>query len=385
MSIDRLLAVLVAALRRWKLIALPLLVSIPFALLLLFSAPIKYAATSTILMVSANKGGDGSGGGGAFPRQNAVEQLAVLEAWLKSDHVLRELLPELLVEKLPADPKARLIQMTILRKTLTLELIGAGVLEIRLEGYEAEGLGRKLEIILARLMEGIIRPEAGILSAAQFIVLRRGEGVAEAEAALNRAIAESGAGPADVVKSKLEALTARMTTGSAASDARKTEAVAVSPSDVTEPAVRDGAADRATIAADAETVDRLMLLYTAYRDARAAYTAAQSSVGAQSTSYVRVFDAPEKLIIVGRPRDPLVGESSGWKHALAVLFLAVVASGGLAVLIGLIDPRVRVRDDFEAISGVPLAGRLAQLPQFSPKTSKSQSMSKGPAASLRVK
>lgn len=85
---------------------------------------------------------------------------------------------------------------------------------------------------------------------------------------------------------------------------------------------------------------------------------ARGSSRASGSAYVRVFDAPERLMVVGRPRDPLTGTSSGKKNAIAVLMLAAFFGLGGTVLAVFMDGRLRVTEDFETIAGVPVLARL---------------------------
>ena len=366
---------LIGILSNWLLILAPIVVGAPIALLIWKMAPTQYEAKSTILMLSANRGSDGAGGAAGFPRQNAVEQIAVLEAWLKSDSNLSALLPQIFEGSAPTDTLEVGRVTNLLRRSLTLQLVGAAVLEVRLEGSEAKGLGRKLEIIVTRLLEGLINPEAGILTAGQLIMARRGEAVAEAEAVLDRAIHSLGLeGPAQV-KSRLQtlyalkkALAVNATTSPRISRAPVSDgatAAQPSPSDsATTRQVQELDDMRATFSPDPRVVKTLESLYDAYEEARMNYQDVRNRASSSTASYVGVFDAPERLTVIGRPQDPIVGQSSGQKLAIAVMLLAVLFGLALAAIAVWLDRHLWVNADFEEIARVPV---LARLPLLHPR------------------
>lgn len=369
MSIERMFFLIDGLRRRWFLLLLPLVLALPVAILVWKSAPKKYEAQSTILMLSANRASEGSTGTSIFPRQSALEQVAVLEAWLKSEPVLLELLPLLSDSSAAptAQPEDLSAEVAILRRSITLQLVGAAALEIRLEGGTAKGLGRKLEIIVTRLLEGLVNPESGILNAGQMIVARRSEAVTEANDALTHAIEAAGLDPT-IERPKLQMLynlkAQRQTSGLSrpgehdglAGRSSLAQPVAAEHDST----VRSKRLDeiRATITTDAKTIATLEWLFDRYEAERTAYEIARQRSSASANSYVRVFDAPERLTVIGRPRDPLSGTSAGRKHAIAVMLVASFCGLAWAMLMVLLDSRLRVSEDFEAIAGVPVLARL---------------------------
>ena len=367
MQMEQILFALDGLRRYWYLFLLPLIAAAPLAFLVWKMAPMKYEATSNILMLSANRGPESAGGFAGFPRQSAIEQVAVLEAWLKSDYVLRDLLPQLLDEPVPTDPEVLAIVTNVLRRSLTMQLIGAAVLEVRLEGAQAKGLGRKLEIIVTRLLEGVINPEAGILSANQLIVARRGEAVAEAEMALDRAISVAKLGALEAVKAQLQSLQTQKHELTQRSGSRTSTLPVGQPAGQPasgEQAVAAGLQQldeaRAAISSDPTVVKTLERLFEAYEDARLSHQDARERAGTSLNSYVRVFDAPERLTVIGRPRDPASGVSSGKKLAIAVMLLGFLGGLGLVGLAVFLDPRLRIGEAFEFAAGVPVVTRLAK-------------------------
>jgi hypothetical protein len=372
MLVERMIFNLLGLLRHWVLFVIPLVVSIPIAIAVFKYAPIKYEAKSTILLLSANRESAG------FPRQSVIEQIAVLEAWLKSDQVLGDMLPSLLDSPGPMDAKAVDELLPVMRRSLALELIGAGVLEVRLEADHAVGLGRKLEIIVSRLLEGVLSPEAGILSAHQMIAIRRGNAAKEAEAALRRAVEAASIGSYDRVKEILRhvhELREKISRSSVASTEPVATTVGVSRiessprnaiggvSDVAQ-STRELEERRDQISPDRAIVRNLETLYELYEQADFLFRSGIERQGAETARYVRVFDAPERLTVVGRPRDPLAGKSSGWKRAVAVLMLAGLLSFGWVGARVLLDTRLRAGEDFESAVSLPVVARLPKAPRL---------------------
>lgn len=370
MLIERLIQALDILRRRWLLLLLPLLVALPGAYLYVKLAPVKYAAKSVILLQSANRGTDWNSGAGGFPRQNAIEQINVIEAWLKSDHVLEELLPQLIDGPLPTNLREQGIELAKLRNSLTFELVGNAVLEMRLEGSKAEGLGRKLEIIVTRLLEGVLNPEEGILSAEQMILLRRADAAREAERNLKNAITAARLGPVDVVMSKLRAMyqlqrgrgrVAAVNAEPGASQARGTSAERTSePNGVADRSrlLVHLDAERKALSPDAALVERIEKLFAHYEEIQTSLEALVQKSRSAGNTYVRIFDSPERLTVVGRPRDPLQGEKSARKLAIAALMALAMLTAGIILLLELLSPRVYTSADFESVAGLPVIVRL---------------------------
>ena len=284
----------------------------------------------------------------------AVEQVNAIEAWLKSDQVLAPLLPRLSGYKPATEPGARVGQMRAFRNALSLELVGGSVLQIRLEGSKPKGLGRDLEIILSRLMEGLTGPEQNIFSAPQFVLMQRGDELAAADAALDNAIHASGTNDPAAVIRDLRQLSG-MTTGSLPG-MRSSGASQVDPQAVEEL--------RRRISNDPSVSRHLEQLYAARQRAQAALDAMRSQAGGRS-NYVGIFDAPDNLLVIGRPADPVVGESKGRKLAIAGVLASILLGAALVFAVEFLAGPLRTRKDFEDALGVPVIARVGHLPNGS--------------------
>ncbi len=346
--------------RRWLLLCLPVLVAGILGVVAVKLSPTKYTATSLLLLQGANRT---AGGAGPIQQMNTVEQVRALEAWLKSDQVLTDLLPQMTDYKPPSSPAELLIQTRILAASLSLQLVGTSVLEISLQGRRPQGLGRSLEVVISRLMEGLTGPEQNVLSAPQFMLMRRSEDVALTENALMSAIERAGFQAPLQVRAELQQLWAmdqRRTAGPSAGDWISRPAV---PSNAPD---NDKGADaaqrlRAAISTDPRLVQELERLYASYQMALDRQENLRKQAAPARSNYVSIFDSPDNLLVIGRPKDPIFGESIAKKPAIAGILLSILAAGGLVFLAELFDGRLRTRKDHENVSGLPVVARIGKI------------------------
>lgn len=355
--------------RRWVLILLPLAISLPIAYAILKAAPVKYVARSSIMLQAANIVPEGNSMG----RISTVDQVNIIEAWLKSDQVIESLLPDFIGSNKARTPEANFIEIKKLASAISLELISSQILEVRLEGTEARGLGRRLETIVTRMLEGILKPENGILNPEQIILAHRTDTLQAAERALTDAIYRSRVGPYDVVLGKLAAIHQLKT------------AVGVSTLKVVEsgqlPREAESIIDNAKLSGSEPFAERLVLamkleaerkslgaspdiameleqLYEQREAAHSAYSAISQRAPYSSTRFVRVFEAPERLIVIGRPRDPIYGEKPARKYIIAGLMGFMLAVMGLVFLLETIGGRIYHASEVEDATGLPVVARL---------------------------
>jgi uncharacterized protein involved in exopolysaccharide biosynthesis len=344
--------------RRWLVFFLPIALAVPLAALAIHFAPTKYSAKSLILLQSSNRGNTAGG----YVRQNLVEQVQAIDAWLKSDHVLRDLLPQITDLKDPNDPKQVSAMIRVARASIALGLVGGSALEVTLEGRNPNGLSKKLEVILARLMEGLTGPEHGIFNASQFVLIQKEEGVRQANDALDEAITRVGLQNTDLVRRQLQVLydaqNPRRRFGETQPGSR--------PARTSDPAPQDArqiTSLEQQISADPVVVGELKRYYEAYQMALAEYQTLKERMSSQGSNYVGIFDSAENVIVVGRPQDPIVGESAARKLAIVVIFLGIMGGGGLVWLVEMFYTGLRTRDEFEVLAGVPVIARLQRLPR----------------------
>lgn len=342
--------------RRWLLLVVPVLIAGVVGVTAVKLAPKKYTATSLLLIQGANR----TAGGGPIQQFNAYEQVRALEAWLKSDQVLTELLPQLSDYKPPSSPAELLIQTRILAASMSLELVSNSVLQISLNGGRPDGLGRNLEIIIARLMEGLTGPEQNVLSAPQFMLLRRTEDVTLTERALTRAIEQGGFAAPLQIRTMLQQLWAMTQQGPGSG---RWGGQASRPASQAEDEKTAEAAKRLreAISSDPKQVEELERLYAAYQTAldRQDELTKQGSPG--RSNYVSIFDSPDNLLVIGRPKDPIFGESTAKKPAIGGILLSMLIAGGLVVLVELLEGRLRTRKEYETVAGLPVVARIGKI------------------------
>jgi len=119
---------------------------------------------------------------------------------------------------------------------------------------------------------------------------------------------------------------------------------------------------RSSISPHAEIVMRLEYLYENVLLARGNLERAQSALGQKDSNFIRIFESPENLTIIGRPRDPLTGENPMRKFGIAMILLSFGIGIAVAFLFEMLDGRMRIRSDFEMRSELPVIARLQRLP-----------------------
>ena len=332
--------------------------AVPLAALAIKFAPTKYVAKSLILLQSANR----TSNTGGFGRQNLVEQVAAIDAWLKSDHVLRDLLPQIMGAESSTDPKAVSSMIRQARSSIWLSLVGGSALEVSFVGSSPEGLSRKLEVVLARIMEGLTGPESGIFNASQFLLIQRGEASRVAEEALDEAISRAGAQNPDLVRSQLQRLYDADQRPRFAADpkssAKTGEAELGGAQQETTPETSE--AEQA-ILADPQVLKELRRYFDGFQQAQLEYQALKDRLSSRQGNYVGIFDSAENVLVVGRPQDPIFGESAARKLAIAIVFLSIICGFGLVWLVEMLCSRLRTRNEFESLSGLPVIARLQKL------------------------
>lgn len=330
-------------LRRWKHFLAPIAVATALVLVGVKMSPTTYVARALLLIQSANRPVVGVSQAQGT-RQTVLDQMAALDAWLKSDEVLGSLLPGLVDPALLTSPERIWSQMKIMRTRISMELVGGSAIEVRLEGSDPAGLGGRLEVILERLMEGLLRPERGILSAQQFLEVHQREAVLVAEAALSRAIVESGLPDTDKLRPILKQL-----------NDLKLQQISGVETAVTVSAQMDSL--RQQISDDPRVLARLELLYAQYHVARQGLSDSHG-VAAKQRNYVGIFESPENLLLVGRPQDPVYGERPAKKIGVALILLCALLSAAYAATMELLYGALVTAGQFASVTGLPVIARV---------------------------
>lgn len=94
---------------------------------------------------------------------NIKERMPALSALLRSEHILARVLTDTGEIDAATEPKARVKAINELARSITVQLTGSELVDLKLRGKHAYGLGKKLEAIGVRFMERILSPERGAL------------------------------------------------------------------------------------------------------------------------------------------------------------------------------------------------------------------------------
>jgi capsular polysaccharide biosynthesis protein len=377
---DRMLSrVLQAVWRRRFLIMVPLLVLLLASLLAAFLLPRTYTASALVLLQEGRGQSPLAREVPGLPRIN--EQVAGLEALLKSDLVLGNAVRTIAGPDTAADPRLLATTARDYREALSLDLVGSDFLAFQLRGNKPDGLGEELRVILSRFFE-VLLLDAGELTAAELVVARRrveletartrleelrqqqGTARAAANGTSPKALAGNSADRKDERGAGADAETTRPRQGPPGQTADGRSGVGGSAREDNRshlPAVeaetqrstgQTGDLARAVVAAEAE-LDR----------AQAEYESAAGRLSSFVQSRPAILNAPERIRIIDAPTDPLFPNRS----RLVVLGYGIAASlllaAGLAVAAELLDRTIRDPEEFAATSGVPV---LAVLPRTTP-------------------
>ena len=94
---------------------------------------------------------------------NVKDRMPALSALLRSEHMLARVLTDMGEITEDMDPRSRAMRISSLGRSITVQLTGAELVELRVRGSHPDGLGRRLEAIGARFVERLVSPERGAL------------------------------------------------------------------------------------------------------------------------------------------------------------------------------------------------------------------------------
>ncbi|MEZ5843421.1 MAG: hypothetical protein R3D27_06750 [Hyphomicrobiaceae bacterium] len=177
--------ILEAGWRRRYLIAVPIVLMIPLAILGSRLAPKTYEARTILILQETGKENP-------FLKDFIVglkvkERMTALKALVKSEHVLLNVLRDIRAPEEIADPTIAAIEMRKLAGAITVELIGADLIELRLRGSEPKGMGRTLAAIKQHFLDRLLSPERSRLGATRKFLAGQ---LAERKATLDAAESE---------------------------------------------------------------------------------------------------------------------------------------------------------------------------------------------------
>jgi hypothetical protein len=350
------------------------------------------------------------------------ERVAGLEALLKSDRVLSTALHDMLGDKFPTDPEELALREHELATELSLELLGADFMEFRLKGSDPKGMGKQLEIITSRFLEGLLVPEQNMPSAIQVLLDRRQEDLEAAERAyetfkhqvsnkmsastisdvarlnelkqqLQKKSAELEAATTEVVAARKE-VPDNIAVGNQLDDevARLSAEIASLESGTTDRhsevqeatrrltpllKLKEAEALRTSLQIDveqltrsAEALERSIIDYARIErrqqrleqdvaNARQAYDSYKNRYYITGTTEaLSVLNAPERIKVIDTPKDPEFPVNSTSKYVIAGIAASIIMGVALVMLAEATDQRMRRPNEFTEFTGLPVIARL---------------------------
>ena len=157
-----------AAWRRRVLLLTPMLVLLPLSILGAKFLPRTYVSTALMVMQESDRNNP-------FLKKSGVDYTLVkringLEAWLKSDHVLTQIFLPFRKYDPVSQPRLFKVELDEFRKSFYLELVGNDFLRFSLADHSPKNLGKKLEAITSRFLEGLLVPDTSVQSAGQLVL-----------------------------------------------------------------------------------------------------------------------------------------------------------------------------------------------------------------------
>ncbi len=397
MSINELLSLGIGWVqRRFWLIAIPLALSVPLSIAAALLFPQKYAATTLMLMQEVTTENP-------FARQlraneTPADKLGALQALMFSDRNLNEVLAELHGKQILQDPKILHRSREDLKRSLSIAPSGPEFVVIRYVADNPAGMGRILNVVLARLLETLLQNNTEAPVAPEIVKSRMVERLSEMDVALSalksskliQEIARSN----DADKTKLESLLADVSRRHASFKAARTTAstsqvagesrVPSAPSIGSVSAMANGlpsGTERPVTAGEADRLQqeieflRLLLeqpgasarvhynasvfsLETSIDTAKKALVTWSARFGNTNSTGISFMRAPERIIVLDPPRDPDVAQVPRSRIAMIGLGSGLALAIGLGLLGEFLDRRVRTIEQLRAVTGVEVLARL---------------------------
>lgn len=405
--------VLMAAWRRRKIAAIPLLIVIPACVAGALFGPKKYQTSALILL--QEESGLVSSGSGRDPVMEASSKIRGLDALLRSSYVLGQAVNRLD----PNRPRREVAEWELedLRNALAVEQLGANFVRVSLKGNHRDGLADKLNVVLGTLFEELLVPTSAIdalsfLANRQQLVisqieaelkdlnanrgaavsadeLRRSPQEVQGRAKANRLALENekaafaterasvlGADAANKPWSQIIADLERDLKAAPATDVRLAADLTAKLQKVKNLAVRDSkitalaeAAEK-ELRAQKESLDRLDKLETRKAELTSEAERLRSRYdqlvtrgrGSGGSISLDLLQAPAKAQIIDLPRDPSEPMASSLSIILSGLVSALLLSVGLGVMAETLDGTLRRVTALETATGEPVVAVFDEWP-----------------------
>lgn len=393
-SLNQILGVLLGwAERRFWLIVIPLVLSVPLSIAAALLLPQKFVATTLLLMQEATTENP-------FARQlraaeTPADKLGALQALLFSERNLNDVLVELRGPQIMKDARALHLAREELKRALSIAPSGPEFIVIRYVSNNPAGMGKTLSVILARLLETLLKNDIDAPVAPEIVKARMKERLSELEVSISalksspllEEIVRTNLSDASTLKKMLQDVQSRhgsLAPASKSAPKQHTNAAddqllptigatsAVAETRATTPKLSGGESDRLRqeVAFLQALIERPnsnpSALYSATllslekrletaKQAHASWTERYGNLHSSGLSFMR---APERIIVIDPPRDPEVAQVGRSFAAILGLAGGVVLALGLGLLGELLDRRVRTVEQLRAITGVEVLARL---------------------------
>jgi capsular polysaccharide biosynthesis protein len=294
--------------RRRFLLVVPFFMMLPMGIVGAVFLPGHYTARSLVMLQVAVASNPLAKEGAEAPDADRMAQImGSLRALLASDFVLSPVVDD--SSDPPVDAKDRAARIKELAKNISVDLLGNDFLEFHLSGSASKGLGLELQKTMTSLINALVAPPG-----------------ANASAFLSNNLRDELA-TADSTYDKLERHIASMLPGDPDYQRAQTEMV-------------DLARSRAVL--------------------RERYTEEKARLGGSVTNWRSVINAPERMIIVDPPKDPVLRSSSRLYVALSAPLAGILLGIALVVLAEVFDKTIRYANQM-SFAGVPFLGSLPLL------------------------
>jgi len=376
--------------RRRMLLLVPLLVMLPVSLLAVKFLPRTYVATALMAMQESNRDNPFVKGTGVD--YTLVKRIAGLEAWLKSEYVLREVLTPFTDLDPQKNPRAFLAEIEDARLALKLELVGNDFLRFTLRDGNPVGLGKKLNAITSKFLESLLLPDQSIQSAAQVVLQHYRNQLIEVRKMQRELDLMDPRKTSDLKEKSRTALMRgqqhrlkelqdvytkkdKKLVGLPQHDAAGREPRSLQFSIENEALLQGGSrigklyeleAKKKTPNANnprlSKNEKRRLVLNRREQSIRLRLSRASerlANVNVQNP--LGILNAPEGIKIIDPAKDPLRPTTSGTKIMLAGIMGAIFLGLGLTTVAEMTDQRLHNTEEISEITGVPIIGRLPNI------------------------
>ena len=293
--------------RRRLLLIVPFLIMLPMGFVGAVYLPEHYSARSLVMLQLAVASNPLTRGAEAPNADRMAQIIGSLRALLASDYVLAPVVDD--SSNSPLDAKERAARIKELARNVSVDLMGNDFLEFQLRGSSSKELGLQLQKILTSLINALIAPPGA--DAGTFLL----NSLHDELAAVDRTY------------DKLDQQLASTLPSSAEYQRLQAE-------------LSNLARSRATL--------------------RERYAEEKARLGVTAANWGSVINAPERMIIVDPPQDPVLRTTSRSMVALAGPLAGLILGIALVILAEIFDKTIRYSDQMPLV-GVPFLGILPSL------------------------